>query len=201
MMAAGLANNEPSIERCVVALLSYLFGLTLMMGSDCQKYYVLQARAHEKTKRLIDDGFFTATRNPNYLGEIMIYGSFAIICGETAPYLIMGWAWIVIFYNRMLVKDISLAKKPQWDEYSERSWLLLPKIYGRNDLSIIVYGVTLVIGWYFYSLGGVERTVKIWRAFFNRIEFYEKLYEVNEAVTKLKAARNATAAAAAAARL
>ena len=37
-----------------------------------QKYFVLRAR-----RGLITDGLFSRCRNPNYLGEMMIYGSFA----------------------------------------------------------------------------------------------------------------------------
>jgi Protein of unknown function (DUF1295) len=42
--------------------------------SDAQKFYILRER-----KGLIEDGLFTRTRNPNYLGEILIYVSFAIM--------------------------------------------------------------------------------------------------------------------------
>jgi steroid 5-alpha reductase family enzyme len=42
------------------------------MARSFQKYFVLRAR-----KGLITDGLFMLCRNPNYLGEMMIYGSFA----------------------------------------------------------------------------------------------------------------------------
>ena len=40
--------------------------------ADVQKYFVLRAK-----RGLITDGLFSRSRNPNYLGEMFIYGSFA----------------------------------------------------------------------------------------------------------------------------
>ena len=77
-MASGIADNNPSIERIIVAFTSYLFGLFLMIGSDLQKYYCLKYRPG----KLIDYGFFKITRNPNYFGEVLIYNSFAIIVNK-----------------------------------------------------------------------------------------------------------------------
>ncbi len=45
-----------------------------MLVSDAQKYYTLKYK-----KGLISDGMFYATRNPNYLGEIMLYRIFYVL--------------------------------------------------------------------------------------------------------------------------
>ena len=45
-----------------------------MLGSDGQKYFMLREK-----KGLIFDGFNKKTRNPNFLGEIMLYASFNVI--------------------------------------------------------------------------------------------------------------------------
>ncbi len=37
---------------------------------------------------LITDGFFARTRNPNYLGEMMIYGSFAALSMHWIPSMV-----------------------------------------------------------------------------------------------------------------
>jgi steroid 5-alpha reductase family enzyme len=52
----------------------YNFGLVLMMGADGQKYFTLRIK-----KGLLNDGFMKWSRNPNYVGEMMIYGSFALL--------------------------------------------------------------------------------------------------------------------------
>ncbi|MEO5583717.1 MAG: DUF1295 domain-containing protein [Saprospiraceae bacterium] len=53
--------------------------IVLMMTSEAQKYYTLKYHLD-----LINEGLFTKTRNPNYLGEMMIY----------APYALMARHWL-----------------------------------------------------------------------------------------------------------
>ena len=83
-MRYGLVN--PSTTRMVVIVMVYLLGLVLMMGSDYQKHRILSQR-----KGLITTGFFSRCRNPNYLGEFLIYTSFCMLAGH-----ILGF---VIFYS------------------------------------------------------------------------------------------------------
>ena len=45
-----------------------MVGVVVMLLSDSQKYYTLKYK-----KGLISDGMMKYTRNPNYLGEVMIY--------------------------------------------------------------------------------------------------------------------------------
>lgn len=45
-----------------------------MMASDSQKYFTLKYK-----KGLINDGWFKIIRNTNYLGEMMIYLTYAMI--------------------------------------------------------------------------------------------------------------------------
>lgn len=49
--------------------------------------------ADEKKKTvyrfLIDEGYFALTRNPNYLGEMMLYGSFASLCPRYEPWVVL----------------------------------------------------------------------------------------------------------------
>src|SRR5262245_22572705 len=68
-----------------IALSIYILGVFYHYGSDAQKYYVLQAR-----KGLIQDGFFRRTRNPNYLGEILIYAGYAVLSFHWLPFLVLA---------------------------------------------------------------------------------------------------------------
>jgi steroid 5-alpha reductase family enzyme len=106
---------------CVLFL--YILGIFLHFVSDAQKYYSLQLRPG-----LIAEGLFGRTRNPNYLGEILIYVAYALMSRHWLPFVILA-AWVFGFFVRnMLGKDRSLARYPQFADYKKRSGLLLPRI-------------------------------------------------------------------------
>ena len=105
------------------AMVLYALGLTLMIGADAQKYFVLRAR-----RGLIVDGFFGRMRNPNYLGEMMIYASFAVAACHWISWLVLAWVWSGVFLPNMLRKDASIARYPEWPSYRARTGLLLPRI-------------------------------------------------------------------------
>jgi protein-S-isoprenylcysteine O-methyltransferase Ste14 len=91
--------------------------------SDAQKYYTLQLKPG-----LIQAGLFSRTRNPNYLGEILIYLAYAMMSLHWLPYLVLS-AWVFGFFLRnMLAKDKSLSRYPQHSEYRKKTGLLLPKL-------------------------------------------------------------------------
>jgi hypothetical protein len=56
-----------------------ILGSVIMVAADAQKYVTLRLKPG-----LITDGIFRYVRHPNYLGETMIYGSFAL----------MVWHWL-----------------------------------------------------------------------------------------------------------
>lgn len=111
--------QPPAVLAAAIVL--YALGVTLMVGADAQKYFVLRAR-----RGLIVDGFFARTRNPNYLGEMMIYASFAVVAGHWLPWLVLAWVWLGVFLPNMLRKDASMARYPGWAAYCAASSMLLP---------------------------------------------------------------------------
>ena len=107
-----------------LVLVVYIFGIFLHYVSDAQKFYTLQNK-----KGLIDEGLFKYTRNPNYLGEIMIYAAYATMSMHWLPFLILS-AWVFGFFVRnMLSKDKSLSRHAQFAEYKKKSGLLFPKFF------------------------------------------------------------------------
>lgn len=100
---------------------------------------------------------FKYCRNPNYLGEMMLYGkykykfdyilgSFAGLTGNSYCYAVLICVWGIYFNMNMQIKDISLSKKSGWDEYRKQSWLVVPKLFGESDSkNMIGYGLLIMI--------------------------------------------------------
>ena len=101
------------------------------------------------------------SRNPNYVGEMMIYSSFAILVNMWEPRYILAYMWTLIFLSRMLQKDYSLSKKHGWKEYEATSWMLPFKIGGSAILSFVFYSVMLAIIFFCMQVGSIEKAAKI----------------------------------------
>lgn len=130
-----------SATRIIVAVLCYAVGQFLMIGADAQKYFVLQVR-----KGLLDYGFFERTRNPNYLGEILIYLAFGIVAQSWAVYCFLVTVWATVFHLNMINKELSLSQKIGYEEYKARSYYLLPRFFDSDATNVVVYvgGATLL---------------------------------------------------------
>lgn len=102
------------VSLCIV-------GCTIMIAADAQKFYTLRLRPG-----LITDGMHRWVRHPNYLGEIMIYGSFALMVWHWIPVVILAWVWLGLFAVNMVIKEASLSRHPGWAEYRARTWWLVP---------------------------------------------------------------------------
>lgn len=120
-----------------VAIVAYVVGLVLMVGADAQKNATLAARdrtgpmtAAPAVNGLITTGFFARTRHPNYLGEMLIYGSFALVVGHWVPWLILAAIWGLFFLPNMYAIEESLSRYPDYETWRERTGFLLPRIRG-----------------------------------------------------------------------
>lgn len=98
-----------------------MFGSVLMIAADAQKFFTLRV-----TRGLITDGVHRYIRHPNYLGEMMIYGSFAMMAWHWLPVLVLAWVWLGLFAVNMVLKEASMARYPEWAAYKKRSWWLVP---------------------------------------------------------------------------
>lgn len=156
-LASRQADNDAiSFERAWIATLIYVFGVVIMLLSDSQKYYTLKYK-----KGLISDGMMKYTRNPNYLGEVMIYGAFILLVNDTLSYICVMQVWFIVFTLRIMEKENSLRKKEGWIQYSQRSWVLIPKVNGRTFDSLIFYGAAIAISVLMYSNGGIKSSLII----------------------------------------
>jgi protein-S-isoprenylcysteine O-methyltransferase Ste14 len=115
---------QPSNPLLAAAVFLNLLGVFLHYTSDAQKYFTLKYQ-----HGLITEGFFARCRNTNYLGELLIYGSFALLSLHWLPYLILAVFAIGIFLPGMRKKDQSLSRYPEFEQYRLQSGFLLPKLF------------------------------------------------------------------------
>ena len=127
LLISGTSSPDyPLAEPAWLALctLMCLVGTAIMVAADAQKHFTLRLRAG-----LIRDGMFRWVRHPNYLGEMLIYGSLALLVWHWLPALVLTWVWGGVFLVNMLHKEASLSRHPGWPEYRQRSWWLVPGVW------------------------------------------------------------------------
>lgn len=143
------AKRQYSGERCFWGIFSTVIGVCLMIGADTQKFIQLKFK-----KGLINDHFFALTRNPNYLGEIMIYGGFGIIADDWLSWFFLLLIWTVLFGSGILQKELSYMRKDGWAVYKEQSLILLPRLTSDYWKNYMIYGGITLVTIFFYSIGG-----------------------------------------------
>lgn len=114
--------GEPPNYVIALSIVLNLVGFVLHFGSDAQKYFTLKYRAG-----LITEGFFDRTRNPNYLGELMIYLGFAILSMHWMGYLGIAAFFVGAFIPNMIKKDKSLSRYSEFLDYKKKSGLFFPR--------------------------------------------------------------------------
>jgi protein-S-isoprenylcysteine O-methyltransferase Ste14 len=121
--ALGAPRTPPADALLAAAIALHTFGLALMLGADAQKYFTLRLRPG-----LITDGLFARVRHPNYLGEMMIYGSYALLVRHWLPWVILAWVWTAVFLVNIRMAEASLSRYAEWDGYAQRTGALWPRL-------------------------------------------------------------------------
>lgn len=114
---------DPSAAVMGTSVLIYALGVVIMMVADAQKFFTLRVK-----RGLITTGMFARVRHPNYLGEMMIYGSFALLVGHWLPWLVLAWVWGAVFTTNMVMKEVSMSRHPEWGAYKARTGMVLPRL-------------------------------------------------------------------------
>lgn len=125
LVSDALGQAPPSPPLMALAVVLHTVGLALMLGADAQKHFTLRAGP-----RLIQDGLFKRVRHPNYLGEMMVYGAYAVLVNHWLVWVILAATWLVVFLPNMLVIEASLARYPEWAAYRARTGMVLPSVRG-----------------------------------------------------------------------
>ncbi|MEM7708988.1 MAG: DUF1295 domain-containing protein [Pseudomonadota bacterium] len=126
MLISGAAQPDyplPTAAWYCLCVSLCILGCVIMIAADAQKYFTLRLQ-----RGLITDGMHRYVRHPNYLGEIMIYGSFALMVWHWLPALVLAWIWLGVFAVNMIMKEASLSRYPAWAEYRKRTWWLIPYV-------------------------------------------------------------------------
>ncbi len=87
------------------------------------------------------------SRNPNYLGEMMVYCSWALLLQSRAYWAILLSKWVLVFSLRIIKKEYSLSLKPGYSKYCSHSWILLPKVGGSLAGAVLFYGLLAALAY------------------------------------------------------
>ena len=117
----GPERAQPSAAVMAAAVALHTLGVVLMMAADAQKYFALKVQ-----RGLITDGLFRRIRHPNYLGEMMLYGAYALLTLHWLPWLVLAWVWLALFVPNMMLKEASMSRYPGWQAYKARTGMLWP---------------------------------------------------------------------------
>ncbi|MEJ2719632.1 MAG: DUF1295 domain-containing protein [bacterium] len=106
----------------------YILGTIFHFGADYQKrlFKTREGAAGE----LLDKGFWSLSRHPNYFGDFLIYVSFAIVGGN-------AWGAVAPLVNLLQYAFDAIPKSekwaaerygPRWDEYKSKTKTFVPYI-------------------------------------------------------------------------
>lgn len=109
-----------------VALAIYVVGTVVHFGSDYQKRRF--KRRPDAAGRILDTGFWSASRHPNYFGDFLIYVSFAVVSASI-------WGWVSPLLNLLQYMFDAIPKSerwaaerygPAWEAYKARTKAFVP---------------------------------------------------------------------------
>lgn len=121
LISSGIIPHTLTILTSIpICMIGFLFHF----GSDSQKYFTLEIK-----KGLITTGFFSRTRNPNYFGEMMIYIGWGILAESIIPIVVLLVMVVVLFFPRMMKKDKSISRYPEFKAYTKRANFFFPRIF------------------------------------------------------------------------
>ena len=115
------AQSAP-VSLMVVAIALVVVGVFFHFVSDAHKHAVLQIK-----KGLIANGLFKRSRNPNYLGEMLIYLGFALLAQHWLPFVALAYWW-TFFVRNMINKDKSMARHAGFAQWKQQTGLFIPKL-------------------------------------------------------------------------
>lgn len=121
LLSSAAASAEAPPWLLGLSVMLFGIGVFLHFTSDMQKHMHLLHRRGQ----LLDDGLWARSRNPNYLGELFIYGSFVLVAHHWIPAVILALWLVAVWVPNMRKKDRSLSRYPAFAAWRARSgWML-----------------------------------------------------------------------------
>ena len=119
------SHTEPAPPWLVAAsVAAFGLGVFLHFASDMQKHMHLAHRPGV----LLTDGLWARTRNPNYLGELLIYSAFCLLAWHWLPAVLFGTVIALEWVPNMLRKDRSLSRYAAYARWADQSGRLFPRL-------------------------------------------------------------------------
>lgn len=110
------------IALCVAL---YAFGVFLHFASDMQKHTFMALNP----EHLMQHGLWSRVRNPNYLGELMIYLGFGLLAMHWLPLVVISLFILFVWLPNMRKKDRSLARYSEFAAYKSRTKRMIPFVF------------------------------------------------------------------------
>jgi protein-S-isoprenylcysteine O-methyltransferase Ste14 len=107
-----------------VCIAMYSLGVFLHFASDMQKHLIMKYRKGT----LLTDGLWGLCRNPNYLGELLIYLGFTLLPMHWLPLAGLGLVVRGVWVPNMRRKDKSLSRYPEFAAYKAHTKLIIPYV-------------------------------------------------------------------------
>lgn len=122
-----IAINGTNLHPLILMMITFVFtiGILLHFASDMQKIVALE----HNPGRLIKDRLFVICRNPNYLGELLIYLSFAMLTASMTGFLPVATWFYLLWIPNLDKKEKSLARYEDWEAYKSKTKKLIPLCY------------------------------------------------------------------------
>jgi protein-S-isoprenylcysteine O-methyltransferase Ste14 len=105
-------------------LIAIAVGVWLNLAADrAFKSHKTTVKPFEISQTLLTDGVFRITRNPMYLGMVLILLGVAMLLGTLSPFLICVAFAVLIHVRFILVEEQMLAERfgRQWEDYRDRT--------------------------------------------------------------------------------
>jgi len=108
-----------------IMVLIFSIGVFFHYASDMQKHVHLKLNPNH----LIKDGLMAKSRNMNYFGELLIYFSFVLMSKHWIPILVLIAFVVIIWVPNIMRKEKSLSRYPEYQDYKNKSKLLIPFVW------------------------------------------------------------------------